>query len=469
MVARLLRSFDARRLPLMTRPSYRHELRSAATFPVSLALLEGAVISVLAKTIFGVSDFAFATIVAAPMFANLTSTFWARLARKRLRVPFTCGLMAAVLAINAIIALLPVNAAGGVALVGLVVLGRCLIAGIINVRSTIWRHNYPRHARGQITGRLILIMALMFTAAPLVGYLITDLDPALLDDDPATRPTLFRWVYFAAAAIGVFGVFEMSRLRLRRQRELLADEHAAQGRRALAARQAPEAATAGNPTFISVLRDDRHFRRYMTWQFLAGSANMMGNAAAVRYIVELFQGHRFESGLSVLYSASIPTLCFALSLPFWARYIDKVHITTFRTRHGLTWVFGQSTMFLAAVTGLWVLLIPPRIIHGLMMGGGSLAWQLGHNDFADRRLVTLYMGIHQTLTGLRGAFAPFLGVFLLMGWEAWTLPGVGVSIPGFAGIGPYVFLITTAVATVGWGGFVSMHLERKREAGATDT
>jgi len=460
MVARLLRSFDARRLPLMTRQSYRHELRSAATFPISLALLEGAVISVLAKTIFGVSDFAFATIVAAPMFANLTSTFWARLAVKRLKVRFICVLMAAVLAINAAIAALPVSALGGVALVVLVVLGRCLIAGIINARSTIWRHNYPRQARGQITARLILIMALMFTVAPLIGYAITDLDPALLDDDPATRPTLFRYVYFAAACAGVFGVFEMSRVRLRKQGELLAEEHAAADRRAID--PADEDTGHPDPTFVSVLREDRHFRRYMTWQFIAGSANMMGNAAAMRYIVEVFTDHRFESALSVLFSASIPTLCFALSLPFWARYIDRVHITTFRTRHGLTWIFGQSSMWLAAVSGLWVLLVIPRVFHGLMMGGGSLAWQLGHNDFADRRLVTLYMGIHQTLTGIRGAFAPFLGVFLLMGWPAFDVLGVGV--PEFAGIGPWVFVITTALCVVGWAGFCSMHAERKRAA-----
>ncbi len=59
-----------------------------------------------------------------------------------------------------------------------------------------------------------------------------------------------------------------------------------------------------------------------------------------------------------------------------------------------------------------------RVITGIVNGGGSLAWQLGHNDFAPRDQLSTYMGIHVTLTGVRGAFAPFLGMALYLGWDA---------------------------------------------------
>jgi hypothetical protein len=42
--------------------------------------------------------------------------------------------------------------------------------------------------------------------------------------------------------------------------------------------------------------------------------------------------------------------------------------------------------------------------------GGKLGWNLGHNDFASDDQSTLYMGIHVTLTGVRGLIAPLAGV-----------------------------------------------------------
>ncbi|MEM6458837.1 MAG: hypothetical protein AAF710_05540, partial [Planctomycetota bacterium] len=88
--------------------------------------------------------------------------------------------------------------------------------------------------------------------------------------------------------------------------------------------------------------------------------------------------------------------------------------------------------------------------------------------FADRRLAALYMGIHQTLTGLRGAFAPFLGVLLLAGWGPATLPGTGHTLPAWDGLGPGVFLITTGLAVVAWLGFCGLarrlHAEGRSKA-----
>ena len=44
------------------------------------------------------------------------------------------------------------------------------------------------------------------------------------------------------------------------------------------------------------------------------------------------------------------------------------------------------------------------------------------------------MGLHVTLTGLRGAIAPFLGILLYAGWQR------GGFLPGaWDGIGPWIF------------------------------
>jgi hypothetical protein len=70
---------------------------------------------------------------------------------------------------------------------------------------------------------------------------------------------------------------------------------------------------------------------------------------------------------------------------------------------------------------------------------------LGHHDFADRRMVALYMGIHVTLTGVRGALGAYVAVALL--------DGIHISGLKWAGIGPYTFVVTAALATIAQIGF----------------
>jgi hypothetical protein len=94
------------------------------------------------------------------------------------------------------------------------------------------------------------------------------------------------------------------------------------------------------------------------------------------------------------------------------------------------------------------------MIDGFSRGGGMLAWNLGHNDFADRHMVALYMGIHVTLTGVRGILAPYLAIVMLYGWHSDAIPGL--TLPSFDGIGPHVFLVTTALALFAEIGFIRL-------------
>ena len=48
----------------------------------------------------------------------------------------------------------------------------------------------------------------------------------------------------------------------------------------------------------------------------------------------------------------------------------------------------------------------------------------------------VYMGMHVTLTGVRSAFAPFLGMALYLGWDA------KAYVPGNSGLGAWLFLVS---------------------------
>ena len=429
----------------MTRQSYAHELVAAATVPVALATLEGGVIGSVARYTFDVSNLGFAALFAAPMFANVTSLAWSRLAVGRRKVPLITQLMATALVLIAVLGALPVNTAGAVMLVSLAVLARCLFAGFVNVRSSVWRANFPRHARAGITSRFMVLGTLLLAVLPIGFGLLLD-----------AHPMAFRWLFPAAAAVAVVGVVSFSRIRLRGEPALLRSEQ-----RGDAAEPADDATAPRQPdgrphTALSILRYDHRFRRYMACQFCAGVSNMMGITAFSLYLVDRLKDHPSKFLLTMILVTTVPLLVASGSMPWWSRRLDRMHIARFRVLHGSMWIVNQALNGVAVVTGWLPVAFLTNATFGLVRGGGMPAWALGHNDFAHAALNAQYMAVHQTLTGIRGAAAPFAGALLFAGWGAATVPGTGVTVAGFGGIGAWLFMITTALAVAAWLGFLSL-------------
>ncbi|MEM9418097.1 MAG: MFS transporter [Planctomycetota bacterium] len=453
MIQRAIESFHPARQPWGTRKAYGQELVTASTMPWAIALFEAGVVGVLAKTVFDVSNFGFAMISAAPMFANLTSLFWARLAKGRAKAKFAGALMSILLVVVASVAFLPTNPWGAAGLVAVVVVGRCVMAGMVMVRSAIWRMNFPRGVRARLTSKFVLIATIILAFVPFVVGPLIDL-----------QPWTFRVIFPTLALVGVVGVLSFIRIRVRQEPQLLQSELEPHNDE-----DTPRRADGRPHNFISVLREDHHFRGYMTWQFFAGIANMMGNVAFMLYFVESIKERDDANTLGMVLGTTLPLLLATATLPWWSKLLDRWHIARYRVAHGLTWVFGQASCFAVCLLyeqTQWVaLFVLPMAIRGMMQGGGMIAWNLGHNDFADKRLAALYMGIHQTLTGVRGAFAPFLGVWLLAGWQGFTW--IGGEVPPWEGIGPQVFIITTLFAIVAWLGFMSL-TQKLAAAGAGD-
>lgn len=439
-------------LPSMTRPSFRRERAAALTFSVALGMVEGGVVAVLAEKIFAVSDFQFATLLAAPMFANLTSWVWAMMSRGRRKIPFITALQSAILLCVIAVALLPDGRFGAIGLVALVVLARCLVAGVVTLRSTVWRNNYPRHQRAWITSKLALLATPVLAVAPLVGYAVLDF-----------HADAFRVLYPVAAAIGVIGVIAFAGIRLRHEQDLLRYERQPVARPQRHGETGslyefnPDDAgdTPARQRFWHVLHRDKHFRSYMIWQFFLGIANIVGEVAVMREIIRLSDGRAYEYSSSILLTTTLPMIVAMATLPVWARHLDGVHIARFRLAHAPWAVVTQFLNFAAAFSGVFWLFIIPRLTQGVMRGGGILAWQLGHHDFADRRMVALYMGIHVTLTGVRGAIAPYIAVVLLDGMRSYDVGGL--VLPGLPGIGPWVFVVTGVAAAASWFGFYRLH------------
>ena len=126
----------------------------------------------------------------------------------------------------------------------------------------------------------------------------------------------------------------------------------------------------------------------------------------------------------VLLLGTLPLVVLPFAILLWARYYDRVHIIEFRSVHAWSFVTSSLAFMIGCVGGGLPWLVFGSAMLGVAYAGGQLGWNLGHNDFARPEQAALYMGVHVTLTGMRGLAAPLVGVALYRGTEE-LAPGHG--------------------------------------------
>lgn len=408
----------------MARGNYRRELLAHLFFPFVLAGIETGIVTVLAVNLFdGVVpqrrlDYVVALLAASKPIANLSSVLWARLNHGRSKLRFTTWLQSLVVTLVVLLAFVPRSEAGLYLFAAGVLGSRAAWAGFVTIRSTIWGANYDRPTRARVTGKLATVQMLTIAALGLgIG--------AAMDADARS----LRLVLPAGAVLALVGVVAWSRLRVRQERRLVEQERAENlGRLGFSPL-----------TMVSVLVRDRAFAIYMVGMFVMGLGNLMVPAVLAIVVKERFaMGYRE----GMLITNTIPLAITPLAIPLWARLLARMHVVRFRAIHA--WAFALSNAaFAVALLGEapW-LLYAASAVWGVGFAGGSLAWNLGHLDFAPPHRATQYMAVHVTLTGVRGLIASFLGVALYR----WTVDA--------GGDGSLVFVVATLMAAAGAGIFL---------------
>lgn len=398
-----------------------------------VACIDGGVVSVIASKAYQAGDIVVTLLASATALANITSFFWARVLHGHDRVRATVAMQLGTILCVLLAALSPFTLVGEWMLVGLTLGARVLIAGIITARADLWRANYPRRDRGRITGKLSIIAALILGTAPILI--------AGAMDAPWGGQHAFRALYVLAALAALAGVWSFSRVRWRGRAAHLASE-----RRDRLVDESQRA----RMTMLQVLRTDRNYRRYMVAMFALGLPNI---AALPLFVIALDDSFDLAYTPSIILTHVLPILVPVVVIPFWATLIDRMHIVRFRAYHAWFFVAANLLMAIGFLLPSLAVLFVARVVLGIAFGGGMLAWNLGHNDFARRELATIYMSIHVTLTGVRGLIGPFVGLILYQGI---VLPeSVGTGLPG---LGPWTFGVLAMSNCVGALLFLRMHI-----------
>lgn len=447
MIHRLRERVRPAALPMMSRRNFRHEIVSVALMAAGLACIDVNVLGLLADRAFHAGPWIITIIAASDSFAHITSFLWARRLHGTDRVRSANLLQFCVIACVLGVAATPFSGAGTALLVGLTILGRVCITGIINARTDIWRANYPRHARGLATGRLTVAATFVIALTGLAVALSMDIRPEALRALGLEwiHGHAFRAIYLLAAATALVGARTFSRVRWRGRAAQMRAERS----------RAAEGAHGASPRAMwRILKRDREYRRFMIAQFTLGWPNL---AATPIFILALKDHFTLAWTPSMLLTRVIPIVVPVLVVPMWGRLLDRMHIVRFRSYHSWVFVVANAMMATAFVSGSLAMLYAARVVLGVAFGGGLLAWELGHHDFARREEAASYMAIHVTLTGIRGLFAPFLGTWMYATIDPrWF----GLAAEG-RGLGAWTFYVLAAFSVWGAWMFVSLYRDTR--------
>jgi len=243
-----------------------------------------------------------------------------------------------------------------------------------------------------------------------------------------------RWLYGGGAIAGLTGAWLYRAMRVRREFQLLAAE-AASG-------------AVSEPFSLAmltqILKEDPAYREYMLWMGVFGAGNLMLTAQLVLLFSE--QLH-LTSGTQIGLLAVVPLITQPLFMPWWSRLFDGSHVVRYRSRQGWALVAASLALCLGVFLRSAPILWSGAVLLGAAQAGANLGWNLGHNDFASIGRAQHYMGVHVTLTGLRGGVAPPLGVLAYMALEHLR-----------AGYGQYALLLPLAMTVAGALGFNRMRV-----------
>lgn len=410
---------------------FRREIVPWALIGLTLGLVEGATAAVLVKTGFqGTAspvavNLATALVSGAPAFSNVVSFAWANIAHGRARVQLLARLQALFALLVGLIGLAPRVGGGLVFAVVSILAARMVWAGILTVRAAVWTANYPRQVLARITGRIVIVSSLAVAAtAALAGVVLKAraFDP--------------RWLYGGAAACGLAAAFLYRRARVRREFRLLADETA----------EAGESGAFSLRMVREILAKDPAFREFMFWMGLFGGGNLM---IVAQLVVILTDDFAMPASRQIALLAVVPLVVLPLFVPWWARYFDGEHVIVYRARQCRALVMAV-VLYGVAVLGEWQwLLWLAALTYGFAMAGANLGWNLGHTDFATSGRAQHYMGVHVTLTGVRGMLAPPAGMLAYQLLEDWQ-----------RGWGKLALALPLAMTTAGAIGFNRMKNRR---------
>jgi len=362
-------------IPLNARPTYHYNLRSAILGGIGFSLYSQA--GVVARKALHASSWEIALIAAAPVAGSALCLLWGGLTAGKPKMPWVLY--------PSLLSRIPILLAGFVqsalSFTILVSLAPFIWAIGQPAAASIMRSNYPANQRGMITGTVQMwsLVAASITAFA-SGY--------LLDFNQA----FYTVVFPAAAFFGAWAALTFAKVKVRGERHLKEEYDAV-----------------GNGAAFSAIRD-RRFMLFMTSFTMGGTAALMCAPVLTLFLTDELNVTFSQANIGLMVAPQVATF---ITLPLWSRFHDRNNPLKLRLVCNVGFACSFFLLYLAAVFGNLYLVYAAKFLEGIIGGLSTIIWNLGIMYFAPREKVSIYMGTHLALTGLRGLYGPFLGTWLM--------------------------------------------------------
>ncbi|MGQ9629859.1 MAG: MFS transporter [bacterium] len=383
------------RFPLMDRVTHYNDFRAAIFFGVfnGLAL---PFVPIIARRL-GMSSTGMAVMLSMSFVGSLFNLYFGHLSEQRAKMPFVFwpGITSRLLFLGIFFVHTPFWF--------LIIMSLYYLISTIPgpAYASIMKSNYSDFYRGRLMGNIRIAVT---TTSAICAYLAG----RILE----WNGQAYRWLFPLAALFGIMGSLAFRRIRVRRERrEMLPQDQF---------------------SFLEALRSirsDRLFLIYMALFFLcAGPNKLVIPIEPIRLVDELHMDYH-GAGLIL---GTVTFVFGILGYYIWGRASanrDPFKLTVL--------VLALSTvrlLVLALATDQYQLIIG-SITQGLSNSGFDFIPMFTIMRFAGDRKLSLYIGFHSTMVGIRGIIGPFLGNFLFASvglttvqiyWLVFALTALGV-------------------------------------------
>lgn len=248
-------------------------------------------------------------------------------------------------------------------------------------------------------------MSKLYSYATMVNKImmlvITFLFGLLLDFDNYS----FRYIYACIGILGVFSIYLLSKIQCENNISDFVKVNILESFRN------------SWRSFISILKKNKPFRDYEIGFMLYGYAWI-----STMVLINLYYYRVLHLNYSsTAFYKNIFNLVSILTLPtfgrlFWKTNMKKFSVMTYSFLFfmiiftALTQYYQAGTTFMGIK--LFYLLLTASLAFGLFSGAMPLLWDIGSTYFCKQEETDKYMSVHMTLTGVRGFFSPFLGIWI---------------------------------------------------------
>lgn len=277
-----------------------------------------------------------------------------------------------------------------------------LAVGIVPAWMELLRLNVPKIKREKV-----------FSYSQAFGYLGGGLLPFILGGVLDEYSQAWRWMFPAAALVGLSALFFQMRIQVAGEDEPFEKKSHPITHHLLKPWK----------NVWNLLRERPDFQRFQIGFMILGGGLMVIQPALPIYFMDVLNLSYTELAISM-------TLCkglgFALGSPYWSKTLNEKDIFGYSALVALIAALFPILLLFSGMQVMW--LYVAYFIYGFMQSGNELVWNMSGPIFSHHKDSSTYSTTNLIAVGIRGCFIPMIGGLLIAYYQPSLVMFLGLGL-----------------------------------------